>query len=223
MAKKSESEGKIVLKQDKRNYRIHNDRNKGIIKKSLEKLGAGRSILIDSDNNIIAGNGVAEQWGDKPIKIVETNGKELIAVKRTDLKPGSVEAVELGIVDNHASDTSEMDLKLLAEDFNVNFFDEWDMKIPNLEMPIIEPDDLGSKSGSSNKFRDLNDENATLFVFINRNTFNCKDLSADQKRVIWDYMDSIIENPEKCDLFAQGLGQSIYELVASINEMNESK
>lgn len=75
----------LMIKQDKRNYRKHSDKNKQIINKSLTELGAGRSILIDADNEIIAGNGVHSQWGDKSIRIIESDGSELIAIKRTDL------------------------------------------------------------------------------------------------------------------------------------------
>lgn len=49
------------IKFDKNNYRIHGAENKSLIKKSLEDCGAGRSILIDNENEIIAGNGVYEQ------------------------------------------------------------------------------------------------------------------------------------------------------------------
>lgn len=81
--KKEENE----IKFDRRNYRIHDDRNKELIKKSLSKYGAGRSILIDAENEIIAGNGVYEQAQalGMNIKIVESDGKDLIAIKRTDL------------------------------------------------------------------------------------------------------------------------------------------
>ena len=46
---------------DKRNYRKHNDKNKKLINKSLKECGAGRSIVIDNEDNIIAGNGIYEQ------------------------------------------------------------------------------------------------------------------------------------------------------------------
>lgn len=49
------------LKYDPRNYRIHTDKNKRLIKKSLEDCGTGRSILLDKNDVIIAGNGVYEQ------------------------------------------------------------------------------------------------------------------------------------------------------------------
>lgn len=43
-----------MIKFDKRNYRKHNDRNKELIKKSLEECGAGRSIVIDNDDEMNA-------------------------------------------------------------------------------------------------------------------------------------------------------------------------
>ena len=46
------------IKFDKKNYRKHNDKNKKLINKSLKECGAGRSILIDNQNEIIAGNGI---------------------------------------------------------------------------------------------------------------------------------------------------------------------
>lgn len=46
------------LKYDPRNYRIHTDKNKRLIRKSLEDCGAGRSILFDKNDCIIAGSGV---------------------------------------------------------------------------------------------------------------------------------------------------------------------
>ena len=49
------------IKTDSRNYRIHGDKNKALINKSLSECGAGRYILIDKDDVIIAGNGVYEQ------------------------------------------------------------------------------------------------------------------------------------------------------------------
>lgn len=71
------------LKYDPRNYRIHTDKNKRLIRKSLEECGAGRSILFDNDDCLIAGNGVYEQaqaLGLK-VRIIESDGTELIAIK----------------------------------------------------------------------------------------------------------------------------------------------
>jgi hypothetical protein len=109
------------IKYDKKNYRKHPENNKRIIKRSLDEFGAGRSILIDNENEIIAGNGVAEQWGDKPIKIIETDGTELIAIKRTDLNTDDEKRKQLALIDNHSSDTSEFDKTRIKDDFSTEF------------------------------------------------------------------------------------------------------
>lgn len=109
------------IKFDAHNYRRHNDRNKKLIKKSLEELGAGRSILLDAENEIVAGNGVFEQAKALkiPVKIVETDGSELIAVKRTDLLTDDDKRKKLAVMDNSTSDSSEFDIDLLSVDFSL--------------------------------------------------------------------------------------------------------
>ena len=109
------------IKFDKRNYRKHNDKNKKLIKKSLQECGAGRSIIIDNEGEIIAGNGVYEQAQKLGLKtkIVETDGSELVVVKRTDLATDDDKRKRLAVMDNSTSDTSEFDIDLLEEDFAV--------------------------------------------------------------------------------------------------------
>ena len=96
------------LEFDPRNYRIHNDKNKRIIRKSLEDCGAGRSVLVDKDNVLIAGNGVYEQAQALGLKVrfVESDGQELIVVKRTDLSSEDEKRKLLALADNYSSDTS---------------------------------------------------------------------------------------------------------------------
>lgn len=75
------------IKLDPRNYRIHGEENKRLIRKSLTECGAGRSILVDKNDIVIAGNGVYEQAQELGLKVrvIESDGTELIAIKRTDL------------------------------------------------------------------------------------------------------------------------------------------
>lgn len=119
------------IKFDKRNYRLHNDENKRVIKKSLKELGAGRSIVIDNDGEIIAGNGVYEQAKKLGIKtkIVETDGSELVVVKRTDLATGDDKRKKLALADNAASDTSEWADELLREDWTPEVLSDFGVKI----------------------------------------------------------------------------------------------
>jgi len=109
------------IQYDSNNYRIHGNKNKQLIKNSLSDLGAGRSVLLDNDNVLIAGNGVYEQASELGLKvrIIESDGTELIAIKRTDLSTSDEKRKLLAIADNKTSDTSEFDFDLLASDFEL--------------------------------------------------------------------------------------------------------
>ena len=123
------------IKFDKRNYRKHDNKNKSLIKKSLEKFGAGRSIVVDAEGEIIGGNGVYEQAQKLGLKtkIVETDGSELVVVKRTDLKTDDEKRKALAVMDNSTSDTSEFDLELLTADFSVDELEDFGIELPEEE------------------------------------------------------------------------------------------
>ena len=125
----------MEIKFDKRNYRKHDKKNKSLIKKSLEKFGAGRSIVIDAEGEIIGGNGVYEQAQKLGLKtkIVETDGSELVVVKRTDLKTDDDKRKALAVMDNSTSDTSEFDLELLTADFSVDELEDFGIELPEEE------------------------------------------------------------------------------------------
>ena len=113
-----------TLKSDHKNARKRTDRSSSLIKESLEKFGAARSIVIDEDNRILAGNGTiegAKAAGIKNLRIIETDGQEIIAVKRTGLS--EEEKVGLALADNRTSDLSDWDsqmLKQLSEEQDLN-------------------------------------------------------------------------------------------------------
>lgn len=139
---------------DKRNYRKHSDKNKELINKSLKECGAGRSIVIDKENNIIAGNGIFEQAQKLGLKtkIIETDGSELVVVKRTDLATDDDKRKQLAVMDNSSSDSSEFDFELLSADFDNEILSEWgiDIEVPQLEeeTEIIEdevPEDVETR------------------------------------------------------------------------------
>ena len=111
--------GKIQF--DKCNYRIHNERNKELIKKSLKDCGTGRSIVIDNEDEIVCGNGVYEQAKalNIPVKVIETDGTELIAVKRTDLSTEDDKRKQLAVMDNTTSDSSEFNIQKLEDDLGI--------------------------------------------------------------------------------------------------------
>ena len=100
---------------DPENAREHPERNKTLIRQSLEEIGAGRSILISGDNTIIAGNGVYEQAQKLGLTIreVEAGPDELIAVKRNDLT--GERAIRAAILDNATGDSSTWDMEALRQ------------------------------------------------------------------------------------------------------------
>ena len=76
------------LKSDHKNARKRTDRSATLIEESLKKYGAARSIVIDEDNRVLAGNGTiegAKAAGLENVRVIETDGDEIIAVKRKGL------------------------------------------------------------------------------------------------------------------------------------------
>jgi DNA modification methylase len=72
---------------DEKNANRGTKRGRDLHEKSLRRTGAGRSIVLDRDGRIIAGNKTAEiaQELGLEIAVVETHGDTLIAVQRMDL------------------------------------------------------------------------------------------------------------------------------------------
>src|SRR5687767_5061434 len=99
------------LVPDPNNRRKHNPRNIGMVVDALHQVGAARSIVIDEDNVILAGNGVTEaaaEAGITKVRVVEAAGDELIAVRRSGLTPEQKRA--LAIFDNRTAELAEWDI-----------------------------------------------------------------------------------------------------------------
>ena len=95
-----------VLIPDNKNFNKHTEYGMHILEESIRKFGLGRSILIDKNNRIIAGNGVVEtasQIDLDKVLVVETMGNTLVAVKRTDIDLDSAKGRELALADNATS------------------------------------------------------------------------------------------------------------------------
>lgn len=119
MAKeKKQGEATVAdLRQDERNYRKHSEENKKRIKKSIDECGLGRSVVVDADGVLVAGNGVQSVLPeDTPIRVVETDGTEPVVVKRTDLHEGDERRKKLALADNATSDNVEWDFDAMAAD-----------------------------------------------------------------------------------------------------------
>ena len=92
-----------TLVQDDHNFNKGTEAGRKLMEKSFTELGAGRSILVDKDGRIIAGNKsqqAAIAAGITTVRVIETTGDELIAVKRTDISLDSKEGRELALADN---------------------------------------------------------------------------------------------------------------------------
>ena len=112
---------------DAANARKHPEKNKKAIADSMKQFKAGRSILIDADNIIRAGNGTAEAWKESggKVRVIESDGTELIAVKRTDLK--GAEAMAYAIADNRAGELAKWDDEILGSQLEVLRQDGFDL------------------------------------------------------------------------------------------------
>lgn len=116
------------LVQDDHNFNKGTAKGQELLEKSFEELGAGRSILVDKDNRIIAGNKsqkAAIEKGISEVIVVETEGDELVAVKRTDIELESEEGRKLALADNVTAsvnlswDGNEM--QAVASDLSIGF------------------------------------------------------------------------------------------------------
>ena len=114
------------LVSDHKNARRRTDRSSQLIKDSLKKYGAARSIVIDEENRVLAGNGTiegAKAAGIKNVRIIETDGDEIIAVKRTGLSED--QKVGLALADNRTADLSEWDQEMLHQLSEEHDISDW--------------------------------------------------------------------------------------------------
>ena len=133
------------LAQDQHNFNKGTEQGQELMERSFKEMGAGRSILIDRNGNIIAGNKsqkAAIAAGIKKVRIIETTGDELVAVKRTDVDIDSAEGRKMAYLDNL---TTQVNLtwdqtELEAVQADVEGFDIADFGV-DLGFPTADPDE----------------------------------------------------------------------------------
>lgn len=94
------------LVPDNKNFNKGTEYGDRLIDESLRKFGLARSIVIDKNNRIIAGNKTAEKAADigfTDVLVVEVDGNQLVAVKRKDIDLDSAKGRELALADNATS------------------------------------------------------------------------------------------------------------------------
>jgi len=105
------------LVADPSNRRAHNPRNIGMVVDALQHVGAARSIVIDEDNIILAGNGVTEaaaEAGITKVRVIDAAGDELIAVRRSGLT--EEQKRYLAIADNRSGELATWNVDQLQRD-----------------------------------------------------------------------------------------------------------
>lgn len=127
---------------DHRNYRKHSQKNLSLIERFLAENGAGRSILLDSSGESIAGSGTLQMAIKRgiPIREIHTTGEELIAVVRDDISPDDPRRKSLALADNATSDLSQWDFDQLREDeWSAEDLNDWGIDVPPEPQPEEDP------------------------------------------------------------------------------------
>ena len=104
-----------ALSSDRANARLHGERNLELITDALKEVGAARSIVVDETGTVLAGNATiaaAGRTGLSRVRIIDADGTELIAVRRSGLTPDQKR--RLALYDNRAAELAEWDTDMLA-------------------------------------------------------------------------------------------------------------
>jgi len=156
--------GKVSdLVQDDKNASQGTEIGRRLIAESVRTFGLGRSVLVDKDNRLIAGNkaqeATLENGIDKTI-VIETDGSELIVVKRTDISLDDDKGRGLALADNR---TAEANLNWNPENLQIHFDAVVNLGFDSLKfdtgITIGSPD---SASGGSAP-KDLSDSLGSVF------------------------------------------------------------
>lgn len=146
MAKKESINGSQVIQTDisvlipdDDNFNKHTEFGMSMLEKSIRRNKFGRSVLVDKNNRLIAGNGVVEtasNIGETKVIIVPTNGDELVVVKRMDVDLDSQQGREMAFTDNQIAhvdlEWNKEALDRAKERFNIDT-EEWGLKFAQAE------------------------------------------------------------------------------------------
>ena len=142
------------LTPDDHNFNKGTQYGSHLMEESLHKFGGGRSILLDKNNRIIAGNKTIEtagQIGMERIVVVETTGNKIVAAKRTDIDLDTTKGREMALADNATGkanldfDTEQIDIMADQFDFDPEQIDimadqfdfdpsDWGIEIESLDV-----------------------------------------------------------------------------------------
>ena len=138
---------------DDKNFNKGTQYGKSLMEKSLSKFGAGRSILIDKNNRIIAGNKTTENFtelGLEKVTIIDTDRDTLIAVRRNDIDLDTPEGREFALADNQTAKVNiDFDFGTLVAEVDEGILEEWGIENPEPEVLEAEEDDFEVPEGGS--------------------------------------------------------------------------
>lgn len=141
---------------DDANFNAGNEFGESLIEKSFSKFGAGRSILLDKNNRIIAGNKSTQKFveqGGQDVVVVETTGDTLVAVKRTDIDLNTKRGRELALADNASAKAN-----ITWDETNLK---AWDMPVEDWGVILaeeIEPVGDADAEPETDKAQELNEK-----------------------------------------------------------------
>ena len=130
------------LKPDRHNANRGTQHGRAYVEESIRQHGLGRSILVDREGNIIAGNKTHEAAGGLGFEdaiVVPTDGRQLVVVQRTDVDLDSPEGAALAIADNRAAELGlDWDPDELAHPADTFDLDLDGLDLGHIELPDVD-------------------------------------------------------------------------------------
>lgn len=167
---------------DDKNFNKSKERGSKIIDKSIKQFGVGRSILIDKNNRIIAGNKSTEAAianGINEVQIIESDGRRIIAVKRVDIDIDSKEGREMALADNSSAYVNiNFNHALICEEIGAFALEEWGVVEESFNE--LEPNNEQLNESLVDNFFYLNvkieseRESRSLFEELQKRGYSCK-------------------------------------------------
>ena len=107
------------LRPDPENARQRTQRGHGMIVRSLQAVGAARSVVVDETNMLLAGHGVADgaaEIGIEKVLFVDVDGETIVAVRRSGLTAEQKKA--LAYYDNRTAELAEWSAEQIVADLD---------------------------------------------------------------------------------------------------------
>ena len=154
------------LRFDQKNYNKGTEFGHSLINRSVRTFGAGRSILVDRLGNVIAGNKTLDNiidagFSEDDIIVVQSDGKKLVVVQRTDIDLDSEQGRGLALADNATAKANiSWDIDTISQDWAPDQMKSWGILAKNVV-------DFGNDTAEENI-----ETEATLFFKFPKSVFD---------------------------------------------------